>query len=159
MSESIIVGKSGGENKKLERIEKIKSLKRRIVGIYGSSLLTTPLDSKTVHKIFKEDTAAEKARKKAENAVIIAERTAELKLREPELVQELDKLIDRIRTARQEYGAIENLYVSSNAALSSQKFVCEQCGNQVSKKRKMKIEGILSSLEIGFFSLFLLGFE
>ncbi len=117
----------------LNRIQKINQLKKRIVGVYGSSLLTTPLNQETLRIILKDDSAELKARKMAENKEIIALRSLELKQREPELITELEKLIDRIKDARPNYGQIDNLYASSNAAVSTQKFVCERCGNRVSE--------------------------
>lgn len=114
-----------------DRLRKIASLKKRIVGIYGSSLLTSPLNTETVHTIFKDDSEEVKARKNADNKEILAARALELKQREPDLIQELEKIIERIKVARHDYGAIDNLYQSSTAALSTQQFVCEQCGNKV----------------------------
>jgi hypothetical protein len=119
----------------VDRLHKIAQLKKRIVGIYGSGLLTTPLNQDVIQKVFKDDNEDVKAEKNATNKRIIAERTVELKKREPELITELEKLIERIKNARPEYGSIQNLYSSSNAAIEKQKFTCEKCGNKVSHRK------------------------
>ncbi len=112
-------------------MRKIKQLKKRIVGIYGSGLLTVPWNTEPLQSILKEDSEEVKAKKNKRNKEILHIRAQELKDREPELIMELEKLIERIKTARLDYGQIENLYASSNAAMSTQKFKCKQCGNQV----------------------------
>lgn len=122
-----------------DRKKKILDLKKKIVGIYGSTLLPSSINQVSLEVIRKDDSEEVRAEKLEENRNIIAERDAAYKQREPELVYELDKIIDRIRMARSEYGSIDMLYSSGTAAIPVPKFICTQCGNKVANEPRLLI--------------------
>lgn len=119
----------------MNRKDRIQDLKQRMVAKYGSCLIAFPEDTAAFPVIKKEDTAEEREAKLLKKRQIQEAREAAYKVKVPEMVVELDKIIARIKQARSEpvkTGAVEGIHSTSTAALSLFTIACDQCGNRVS---------------------------
>ena len=119
----------------MDREQKILDLKHRIVGMYGSTLLPVTANIVTLLIHRRDDSPEERERKIEQNKNIVAQREAAYKKKFPEMVFELEKIMDRIKSARLEYGNanFENIRLTGTAAHTVFNMMCDQCGNRVSK--------------------------
>jgi uncharacterized protein (DUF342 family) len=115
---------------------RVQDLKKRMVAVYGSSLLPLSLNSEKLEQLRKDDSKAERERKIERNKKIIELREAAYAEKVPEMMKELDKIVERIRAARTEAGAgvLENIYSTGTAASSVFNLRCDECGNKVRKR-------------------------
>jgi len=122
------------QSQAMSREDRITELKQRMVAKYGSCLLPIAEDTATFPEFRKDDTPEEKELKLQKKRDIIAAREALYKQKVPEMMIELEKLIDRVKSARPELvkSGMENIYSTGTAALTVFNLACDQCGNRVS---------------------------
>lgn len=111
-----------------EREEKINNLKKRMVAVYGSSLLKIK-EGKTLEALRSTDTPEERARKIEANRQIVAEREEMYKLHENDMLSELDKIVKRIETAPKPPRP-EGIYALTDAAPVTTAAFCTECRNK-----------------------------
>ena len=115
-----------------DRERKILELKKKIVKMYGSSLINFLSFQTPVPVIYREDPPEVKQEKQEEIQAIIKERELEYATREPELLDELNTLVARIRSKTDTIDPNSEFYTSSFvAAEAAMRFKCERCGNTV----------------------------
>jgi hypothetical protein len=119
----------------MNRQERIQDLKQRMVAKYGDCLV--PLDAASFPVLQKDDTPKEREEKLLKRKQILEAREAAHKLKVPEMLVELDKIVTRIKQTKSEQtkstrAAVEGIHSTSTAALSLLTIACEQCGNRVS---------------------------
>ena len=117
----------------MSREDRITELKQRMVAKYGSCLLPIAEDTATFPEYRVEDTKEEREVKMQKRRDIMAAREAAYKQKVPEMMNELEKLIDRVKSARPELlkSGMENVYSTGTAALTVFNLHCDQCGNRV----------------------------
>ena len=115
----------------MSREDRISELKQRMVAKYGSCLLPIQENAFNFQEPKEGDTPEEKAMKQQKKRE--ARETA-YRQKVPEMMLELDKLIERVKSARPELvkTGMENVYSTGTAALTVFNLMCEQCGNRVS---------------------------
>ena len=84
----------------VERERKLQDLKLKLVATCCQSLLNPPLPFIGALRFEKYDTDEDKDIKRKEHARKAIEREEERVRREPELLRELEKIMDRVRSAR-----------------------------------------------------------
>ena len=84
----------------MERERKLHDLKLKLVAMCCQSLLNPPLPFIGALRFDKDDTEEDKEIKRKEHARKAAEREEERIRREPELLRELEKIMERVRSAR-----------------------------------------------------------
>lgn len=114
-----------------DRENKLQNLKTKIIWVCCANRLSPPLQYVGALKYDKNDTEDEKIMKRNEHALKVAEREEERIRREPELLKELEKIMDRVKQARTEYSKPEIDYVANSHALAAVRYYCEKCHNQV----------------------------
>lgn len=115
-----------------ERAERIQNLKQRMVAKYGTNLIALDVDPASLPVIKKTDTPQERQEKQR---IIDETREAAHKLKLPEMMAELDKIVTRIKQTVSEHKkatGVQGVRSTSTAALSLFTIACEQCGNRVS---------------------------
>lgn len=122
---------SSTDNNKIDKLS-INEFKKKIVSLYGNNILPEIAYYEYSEPVRKDDSKEIKAEKYNKKKEIIDNRTAKLARIESELINELDNLINRIKSARSKYPEINNLYTTGTAAFTVMKFNCNQCGNTVS---------------------------
>jgi hypothetical protein len=115
----------------MSNFDKLLELKKKVGWLICTTLLSTPLDSRPLTVMKKDDSDSIKTHKMNENKKILEERAIEHSMREPELVNELDKIIYRIKQAREEYSSQTSSFASNYAALALPRVECDLCGNRV----------------------------
>jgi len=114
-----------------DRARKLNELKSKLVAACCQGMLNPPLPSIGALRFDKDDTEEEKDEKRRQHARLCQQREAERIRREPELVRELEKIMDRIRLTRREYTKPEVDYGSAAASLDTYlEFRCKQCHNR-----------------------------
>ena len=125
---------------------RVQDLKRRIIRRYGNDLLPpsaaamresslaavgslNALANKTLCMIRRDDSEEVKQRKIEENNLIRGAREEHSSLHELEQIDELNKIINRVKAARGEYAGYEALYTTGTAAIVVPKLRCDRCGN------------------------------
>lgn len=118
----------------MSREDRITELKQRMVAKYGSCLLPIAEDTATFPDFKKDDTPEEREIKLQKKRDVIAAREAAYKQKVPEMMVELDKLIDRVKSARPELlkSGMESVYSTGMQAQNVFNLSCDQCGNRVS---------------------------
>lgn len=120
----------------MNRNERIQDLKQRMVAKYGSCLIALPDDPGAFPVFSKSDTPEERQQKAQRKQQFMEAREAAYKQKVPEMINELDRIISRIKSARPEQKAgMDGVYSTSAAALSVFSIACDQCGNRVSSYR------------------------
>jgi ABC-type uncharacterized transport system involved in gliding motility auxiliary subunit len=115
-----------------DRENKIRFLKKRIVKMYGSSLINFLSYQTAIPVIYLSDTPEVRQEKQEQIQQIIQEREKEYALREAELLDELDRLMERIRDRTEDVDPNSQFYTLSNTpAVAKVRFRCEKCGNTV----------------------------
>jgi hypothetical protein len=109
-------------------VEKLAELKKKVAWLCCTTLLNTPLDLTILKIIKKDDSDSVKAHKINENKKTLEERAIEHSVREPELLNELDKIIYRIKQASEANYSESISFASNYTALALQ---CDLCGNRV----------------------------
>jgi precorrin-4 methylase len=112
-----------------DRERKILELQRKIVKMYGSSLINFLSYQTPVPVIYREDSPEERQAKLDEIHEIVKEREREYIEREDELILELNKIMQRIREKNSKMEGTTNFY---NAAPPPPEIRCPKCGNKVS---------------------------
>ena len=84
----------------IERERKLHELKLKLIATCCQSLLNPPLPFIGALRFDKDDTEEDKDIKRKEHARKAMEREEERILREPELLRELEKIMERVRSAR-----------------------------------------------------------
>ena len=84
----------------LERERKLQDLKLKLIATCCQSLLNPPLPFIGALRFDKDDTDEDKDIKRKEHARKAVEREEERVRREPELLRELEKIMERVRAAR-----------------------------------------------------------
>jgi hypothetical protein len=113
------------------REEKYRDLKKRIAWACCGDLLNPPLPPLEPLRYSNTDDPELKSQKKAEYHKKVEEREKERMKREPELIEELDRVIERVRSARSEYNKSGLNYNAIAEAQRIFKFDCERCRNRV----------------------------
>lgn len=118
----------------MNRSERIQDLKHRMVAKYGSCLIAIPEDTAAFPAMKKDDTPEERAQKLRKKQLILDAREAAYKMKVPEMLSELDRIIARIKAARPDPAqggvGVDGVHSTSAAALSIT-VMCDQCGNRV----------------------------
>jgi hypothetical protein len=115
----------------VDREIKLRNLKSKIIWVCCANLLNPPLQRIERLRFSKEDTEAQKEWKRAEYASQLNDREMERIRREPELLRELEKIMERVKQARSEYTAPEVNYAATSAANVVFHYFCDKCRNQV----------------------------
>ena len=115
-----------------DRESKLQNLKNKIIWVCCAKSLSPPLQYVGALKYEKNDTEDEKIARRIEHTAKVNEREEERIRREPELLKELEKIMDRVKQARLEYSRPEIDYAASANALAIVRYYCEKCNNQVS---------------------------
>lgn len=117
-----------------DRERKIYELKKKIVKMYGSSLINFLSYQKSVPVIYRDDPPEVKKAKQDEIELIIQEREEEYREREDELLDELNKLIGRIRNKNDSLEPNSEFYsLTFTQADEGKRISCPKCGNKVRK--------------------------
>ena len=121
----------------MNRSERIQDLKNRMVAKYGSCLIAIPEDTAAFPIIRKDDTPEEREQKLRKKQLIIDSREASYKMKVPEMLSELDRIIARVKAARPDPATtqptgVDGIHSTSAAALSVA-VMCDQCGHRVSR--------------------------
>ena len=95
----------------VERERKVHELKLKIIATCCQSLLNPPLPFIGALRFDKDDTDEDKDIKRKEHARKAMEREEERIRREPELLRELEKIMERVRLARRYTPHPPSLYV------------------------------------------------
>ena len=114
-----------------DRENKLQNLKNKIIWVCCAKSLSPPLQYVGALKYEKNDTEDEKIARRLEHTIKVNEREEERIRREPELLRELEKIMDRVRQARLEYVRPEIDYAASANAQAIVRYYCEKCNNQV----------------------------
>jgi hypothetical protein len=109
----------------------LQNLKTKIIWVCCANRLSPPLQYVGALRYEKNDTEDEKIVKRNEHAIKVNEREEERIRREPELLKELEKIMDRVKQARLEYSRPEIDYVANSYAQAIVRYYCEKCHNQV----------------------------
>lgn len=115
----------------IDRDNKLQNLKTKIIWVCCANRLSPPLQYVGALKYEKNDTEDEKIAKRNEHAIKVNEREEERIRREPELLRELEKIMDRVKQARLEYSRPEIDYAANSYAQAIVRYYCEKCHNQV----------------------------
>ena len=115
----------------VDREIKLRNLKSKIIWVCCANLLSPPLKRVEPLRLGKDDSEAQKAYKRAEHERLLNERDMERIRREPELLKELEKIMERVKQARSEYTAPEVNYAATATANVIFHYYCERCKNQV----------------------------
>ncbi len=118
-----------------ERQKKLANLKRNLVSLYGSSLLQAS-EPRPMEVLRKSDTPEERSMKMEINREIIAEREEEYRLHQQDMLDELNKLIQRVEdSAKMSVQQATEEFDATTAPTSGLAFgshiICEECGNKV----------------------------
>ena len=84
----------------MERERKFHDLKLKLIATCCQSLLNPPLPFIGALRFDRDDTVEDKELKRKEHARKAVEREEERVRREPELLRELEKIMERVRSAR-----------------------------------------------------------
>ena len=114
-----------------DRDNKLQNLKNKIIWVCCAKSLSPPLQYVGALKYEKNDTEDEKIARRLEHTIKVNEREEERIRREPELLRELEKIMDRVKQARLEYVRPEIDYAASANAHAIVRYYCEKCNNQV----------------------------
>ena len=114
-----------------DRDAKLLSLKRNIAWACCSDLLSPPLPVLEQLRFQNTDDEETKRIKRAEHRRASEEREKERIRREPELLNELDKVMERVKSARSSYSKTGINYNAISEAYRVMKFYCDRCKNQV----------------------------
>jgi hypothetical protein len=114
-----------------DRENKLNILKRNLAWACCADLLSPPLPTLEPLRFSNQDTDEEKQLKRSEHQARSEAREKERIMREPELIYELDKIIERVKLARLEYENNSVNYRVLSEAYREFKFTCERCKNQV----------------------------
>jgi hypothetical protein len=109
-----------------------------MVAKFGSCLIPIPEDTAAFPVITKDDTPEEREEKRAKKQQIMEARVRAYEQKIPEMIEELNKIIARVRSSRSEQApkaAVDGIHSTSAAALSVFSVACDQCGNRVSNHR------------------------
>lgn len=113
----------------VDRDKKLLDLKKKIAWGCCSNLLCPPLIAIGPLRFAKGESEEEKQIKRLEHSKKLKEREDERIRREPELIRELDRIIERVKSTRVEYTSGIN-YAVVTEAYKTVRFTCERCGNQ-----------------------------
>jgi hypothetical protein len=115
----------------LNREAKFLELKKNLAWACCSDLLYPPLPPLDALRFSNKDTEEDKQEKREEHRRLVEEREIERVQREPELIREFEKVIDRLRISRREYDISGPNYASLTEAYRTFRIYCERCKNQV----------------------------
>ena len=113
--------------------EKIHDLKLKVLWQLGAELIDPPLPRVDPLKFLPADSEAQQKEKRAEYERKLNERDDLKARREPELLEELDKIIEKVKSSKTRKPINDNdtTIATSRVAEKTSDFYCPQCKNKV----------------------------